>query len=290
MRPPLHLARGNVEVALASDKGAALLYLRIGGRDILRPTPDNALSDPRGPLEMACFPLVPYANRIANGRFVFGERAHHVPLNFGDHPHSLHGAGWTAPWTIEETGEDSALLSHSHDGGASWPWPYRAEQRLTLTADGILLSLRLENRSNEPMPGGLGFHPYFLLRPDMNLRFGSEGVWLSTPDLIPDQLAPADALGDWGASADVEGEALIDNCYAGWSGEATITNGQGQRIRLISRGASFLHVYRPAGENFFCLEPVTHMPNAVNRPEAMLAMDVLAPGESLALEMAILAA
>jgi aldose 1-epimerase len=271
---------------LAPGRGAALLSLTAGGRDVLRPTPPDAEPDPRGPLETGCFPLVPYANRIAHGRFPFAGQDHRVPLNFGDHPHSLHGVGWTAPWTVEQADGESALLSHTHGGGAGWPWRYRAEQRLTLTPGGIVLDLSLTNLSDTAMPGGIGFHPYFALEAGMALRFAARGVWLSTPDLLPDRIAPAATLGDWGAEggAAVAGDTLVDNCYAGWDGTARVTSPGGRVVTMTARGAPFLHVYRPPGEAFFCLEPVTHMPDALNRDGGM---DVLAPGATMAITMEI---
>ena len=62
----LELAHGDLRLALDPALGGALLSFRKGDVDLLRPTPAGA-SDV---LETACFPLVPYANRIADGRFV----------------------------------------------------------------------------------------------------------------------------------------------------------------------------------------------------------------------------
>jgi aldose 1-epimerase len=280
----LRIARAGVEAELAPDRGGALLSLRIGGEDVLRPTDPDAPKDPRGPLETACFPLVPYANRIAEGQFRFDGRTHRVPPNFGDHPHSLHGQGWTSRWDVEKAGHDQVLLSHRHEAGPDWPWAYRAEQKLALIDDGVELSLRVENISNSSMPAGLGFHPYILRTDATRLRFVAKGVWLSPPDLIPDRAADADILGDWGAGAQVAGETLIDNCYFGWDGEAVITVAGGRHLRVSAQGTPYLHVFRPPDEPYFCVEPVTHMPDAINRPEGMDALD---PGQSLQITMAL---
>ncbi|MFC0205702.1 aldose 1-epimerase [Novosphingobium soli] len=278
------IARGDVEAVLSPERGGSVLSLRVGGVDLLRPTPAHVAEDPRGPLETACFPLVPYTNRIAAGRFDFGGRRCQLPLNFGDHPHSLHGFGWTSPWQVEDTGEDHVVLSHERRGDGAWPWAYRAQQRARVTDNGIVLSLSVENTSDEGMPAGLGLHPYFPSPPGTHLRFQSQGVWLSTPDLLPERLAPAETLGDWSAGRPVAGEALIDHCYGEWDGRATVALASGQELRMTARGAPFLHVYRPPDQAFFCLEPVTHMPDAINRPKGM---DVLRPGCTLELEMTL---
>ena len=85
----------------------------LDGVDLLRRAPDGA----DDPLAMASFPLVPYANRIAQGRFAFDGADHQLPRNFGDHPHSIHGFGWQASWTAKATGADHVLLVHDRQTG-----------------------------------------------------------------------------------------------------------------------------------------------------------------------------
>ncbi|BBD96898.1 aldose 1-epimerase [Sphingobium amiense] len=270
---------GALEAALSPSLGGALLGFSAYGADLLRRTPHGATD----PLAMASFPLVPYANRIAEGRFVFDGAAHQLPLNFGDHPHSIHGFGWQAKWTAMETGPAHVTLIHDHAGNAGWPWAYRAEQRIALTPSHLSTSLSLLNESDRPMPAGLGFHPYFAADARTRLSFAADRLWLSTPGMLPEREAPADTLGDWSQPAPVQGESLIDNIYSGWSGTAMIMRGDGLRLTLRGEGADWLHVYRPPGEAFFCLEPVTHMPDAINRD----GMAVLTPGERLTVGMTI---
>lgn len=245
----------------------------------MRRAPDAA----DDPLVMASFPLVPYANRIAHGRFTIDGADYRLPLNFGDHPHSIHGFGWQTYWTAKATSASSALLAHAHGGDAGWPWPYRAEQQVALTASALSMSLSVENVGDRPMPVGLGFHPYFAADAATTLRFDARGLWLSTPDMLPDREAPADALGDWSRSARVQGDHLVDNAYVGWSGDAIVERGDGLRLTVSATGADWLHVYRPPGEAFFCLEPVSHMPDAINRG----GMAMIAPGETARLSMTV---
>ncbi|MCW4462082.1 aldose 1-epimerase [Sphingomonas sp. BT-65] len=258
--------------------GGAIGALRHDGHDVLRPAP-RGIADP---LAAGCFPLVPYANRIAHGRFAFAGQEHQLPLNFGDHPHSLHGLGWQAAWTIAATGPDRATLAHTHDGGAGWPWAYRAEQRFTLAPERMRVELSLTNAADTPMPAGLGLHPYFPCDAETYLTFTAERVWLADETMLPTESAPAEAFGDWPATAPVAGTTLIDNAYDGWDGAAGI----GQRwggFAMRGEGARVLHLYRPPAADFFCVEPVSHLPDAINRD----GMDVLAPGATLRLAMTL---
>lgn len=270
---------GGLEAALSPAVGGSLLGLALDGVDLLRRAPDGA----DDPLAMASFPLVPYANRIADGRFAFEGADYQLPLNFGDHPHSIHGFGWQTGWTASETGATSAHLIHEHRGEAHWPSAYQAEQHATLTPSQLSMSLFATNIGDVAMPIGLGFHPYFLADEATTLTFGARGLWLSTPDMLPDVQAPADALGDWSQPAIVRGSTLVDNAYTGWDGTAIVQRGDGLRLIITATGADWLHVYRPPDSVDFCLEPVSHMPDAVNRG----GMPVLAPGETASLSMTI---
>ncbi|MEC3911582.1 aldose 1-epimerase [Sphingobium sp. CR2-8] len=270
---------GGLEAALSPAVGGSLLRLSLDGVELMRGAPDDAID----PLAMASFPLVPYANRIADGRFTFDGADYQLPRNFGDHPHSIHGFGWQTSWTASETAETAALLVHEHGGDAGWPWPYRAEQRVMLTPSQLSMSLSATNVGDAPMPIGLGFHPYFLADSETLLQFGAHSLWLSTPDMLPDREARADALGDWSRLASVRGDSLIDNPYSDWDGIATIERGDGLRLTLTATGADWLHVYRPPGEAFFCVEPVSHMPDAIHRG----GMPILAAGDTARLSMTI---
>src|SRR5438046_5329294 len=72
-------------------------------------------------LDMGCFPLVPYCNRIRGGRFRFRRREITQQPNMAGDPSPLHGHGWLAPWTVvEQSGSQVHLLSHHQPD--EWPW------------------------------------------------------------------------------------------------------------------------------------------------------------------------
>lgn len=276
----LLLRAGALEAALLPAVGGSLAWLAHDGADLLRRAPEGS----RDPLAMASFPLVPYANRIADGRFVFGERSYQLPRNFGDHPHAIHGNGWQRGWSVAEQQTDRARLTLDHRADAHWPWDYRAEQDVALTPDAIRLTLRLTNSCDSAMPAGLGFHPYFVADARTRMQFKAAMMWRAAPDMLPDASAPADAMGDWTQGGIVRGDSLIDNAYGGWEGTAVVTRGDGLRLTLEAPGAHWLHVFRPPHSADFCLEPVTHMPDAINRDGGMAIVE---PGADISLSMTI---
>lgn len=276
----MRLACGAWELDLLPALGGAIAALRRDGADIFRPTQHDA----QHPLEAACFPLVPYANRIADGRFSFEGERYVIPRNVADQAHPLHGTGWLQPWTVEQSDERSATLHYRHGADDGWPWAHHAEQRIVLGDEGLHVTLSLTNTGDRAMPFSLGLHPYFTKAGVSCLRFDAERMWLIDDAFLPTEPAPADRLGDWAAGETVERTSLIDNSYEGWSGTATISRNDGD-LRLAGTNTPFLHVFTPPGEPYFCVEPVTAMPDAFNR--AVPA--VLQPGESHAITMTLTA-
>ncbi|WP_066781788.1 aldose 1-epimerase [Sphingomonas sp. CCH5-D11] len=272
----MKLAAGNWALEAAPEWGGAILSLTRAGCDVLRPTP-AVVADP---FDLACFPLVPYANRIAAGSFLWGSQAVKLPRNHPEQAHPLHGTGWLMPWSVVCTDETSVTMRLEHAGDETWPWAFAAEQRLVVSAEGLLATLEVENTGERAMPVSLGFHPYFAAAD--RLRFVADGVWLADKEMLPAEHAAADALGDWSVGGALVRPDLVDHCYTGWRGVATIERDDGDVV-LTGEGTSALHVYVPPGEAFFCAEPVTAMPDAVNRGEAAS----LAPGARTTIAMRI---
>lgn len=272
------LADGDLRLELLPDLGAAVATLRYQGRDVLRPTPPGT----DDPFETAAFALAPFANRIADGHFRVGDREVKIPRNAPGQAHPLHGHAWRKPWRVESAATDRAVLTFEHPGD-SWPWHYIVTQTLALRGDSLEVALSIENRDTTPMPVGLGWHPYFHKGAGAQLKTHVEGVWLTDEESLPVRLAHGTRFGQWGRGDGVAHPELIDHCHTGWLGVAEIVLPE-ERLRLAltaSRTLRWLHLYSPPGKDFFCVEPVSQMPNAVNRsaPPATTGHKLLAPAE-----------
>ena len=272
------LADGDLRLELLPDLGAAVATLTFQGRDVLRPTPPGA----DDPFDTAAFALAPFANRIADGRLRVADREIRIPCNAPGQAHPLHGHAWRKRWQVESATGDRAVLTYEHPAD-SWPWHYTVTQTFALNGDGLEISLSIENRDATPMPVGLGWHPYFHKGPGAKLKTHVEGVWLTDEESLPLRLAHGTRFGQWGRGDELTRPELIDHCHTGWPGVAEILLPQ-QRLCLAltaSRALRWLHIYSPPGKDFFCVEPVSQMPNAVNRsaPAAMTGRRLLAPAE-----------
>lgn len=278
------LERDGWALSVLPRLGGSIGRLILNGRDVLRPTPADAADI----LQAACFPLVPYANRIDHGRFSFDGREVILPVHDRFAPHALHGEGWLRPWSVIDRTDASISLVHRHEGGA-WPWPYEAVQTFALTGSGLRVDLSVRNTGEAPMPAGLGLHPAFPVGRETRLTLTAGSVWAVDDGLIPTARVSAARVLDWSAGPRVAGAPFVDHCYAGWDGAARLAE-PGRTIGITaSPNAGWAHVYVP-GQGFCCVEPVTHRPDAVHAPDDEAGgLARLAPGQALAIWMEITA-
>jgi aldose 1-epimerase len=284
----ISIAAGDLRLELSPSIGGAISAFEWTGAGrswrILRKC-NNPLENV---LDAACFPLVPYVNRIRGGRFSFRGRDVTLAPNMPGDPSPLHGQGWLSPWRVDETSATSAHLSFHHDAG-EWPWSYHAEQQFTLDEQGLSATLVCHNTDSEPMPCGLGFHPYFECGPETRIATAVESAWTTDADVLPVDQVPAAGRYDLRDRKICSQD--LDNGFGGWGGSAVMRDPDWPfELRMSSPNASFFQLYSPLAGGIFVAEPVTHANAALNAPETQwpaLGMRVLEPGEEMRLDMRI---
>lgn len=246
------------------------------------------------PLPAASFHMLPYSNRIRDGRFTFNQET--VQLQHGD-THAIHGALRKLPWRILSNDSSSVhcTISSSDHPDLNWPWAIDAE--IIHRIDGATLSstLRLTNRDIRDMPAGFGWHPYFV----RNVAGAAPVLTLPVDGVFPDEAG--DCLPD-GAAIDLpdtldfrEQRALdpnqrIDCCLSGLKGTCVI-DWQDAGIRLNMSAddiCRYLILYNPDMPHF-AVEPVTNANDAFNLTSQGIeaGTQVLAPGKTLEATMAL---
>jgi aldose 1-epimerase len=272
--------------AIGGSIAAFFTETEAGRIDWLRPMSDTArrAGDVLG---AACFPLIPFSNRIRGGRFVFAGRAVRMV-----HPYANaeHGHGWLAPWQVAEATATRARLVFDRAASTDWPFAYRATQEIALHPDRLDVEIAIRNTGAIPMPAGLGLHPYFPRTTRTTLTARVAAIWETDADILPTALVPVAAPRDPGIGLAVDRLAL-DNVFTGWDGGAGIVWPEhGARLSMRARAPlGFLVVYTPPGEPYFCAEPVSNATDAFNLAAAGrgdTGMRVLAPGETIAASVA----
>lgn len=270
----IRLQAGAWDATLSPEQGAAFLSLRHRGRDVIVPVPDR--EDPNKGFHGA-FWMGPWTNRLDAGRITVAGRLWQMPINRPGENTALHGFVRDHPWRVLAAGIDHAALALSLD---SPPFHGEATLSVRVSAAGLELAFALRNTGDVPTPMGFGWHPFFVRPPGTALRFVASTVFDRDHRTLP--INPRPSAGLVGADAALDG---LDTHFAGWSGVAEIHRPDGLALTLRAEGAwaRNLQVFAPQGAGILCVEPVTHAPDAPNRPEAARhgAMHVLSPGVTL---------
>lgn len=278
------ISDGIATVEIAPAAGGALAsyrWWRDGSAvDWLRPADPVAISR-RDAGAMACFPLVPYSNRIRGGRFEFAGRSIQLPSQ-PDDPHYEHGHGWRRPWTVISHQASMIVLRCRHTAD-TWPWSYEAEQAISLADGRLCMTIAVRNLSDAPMPVGFGLHPYFPSTPWTHVQARVSGMWETDAEFLPIRHVPPPAGADPSIGFDVS-EVDFDTVFTGWTRRARISWPEHERQLDIEAEAplDFLVLYTPPGEPFFCAEPVSNITDAFNRMDdekIHTGCIVLAPGQ-----------
>ena len=274
----------NYRLRLAPQYGATLLEAEWHHPDgswveLLEP-----LATPEAGLKAGCFVMAPFANRIDCGRFAFEGKTVQLPINAPQEGMAIHGFSRMHSWEVVETSDNRVHVRdevHSDDH----PYSYRLDQIIDIAPDGFRISLSIQNEGDSALPFGIGLHPWFSKTNKATLEFQSNGApQLDTrglPQGIPEAI-------DWftpGNTIALSKLSLVNCCFTGWNREATIRWPETSTgLRLKGEGAlRHLHVFNPQDRAVFCAEPVSHLPDVINRPALGedAAMTVLNPGEAL---------
>ncbi len=269
----IELRSGALRLTLRPDLGSCISGFWCGDIPVLRSHDDAmAIEAPRG---SGGYVLAPYSNRLGFRRFRWSGQDYATAANTEGSPHSLHGTAWTTPWALQSTDASHAELLCRQAPDAGWPFAFELQQRLKLNADGLTIDLSLRNTDSRSQPAGLGWHPYFARRSRSRLHVELTDRW----ERDPATELPTRRVAQDGIDADIA-HLDYDHCFEGWRGAARIRD---EKLSMrLSASVPYLVVYTPRDKPFFCVEPVSHVNNAVHMAEpASHGLRTLEPGQTL---------
>ena len=280
--PSFELHAGALRLAVRPDLGGCIAGLWHRDTPILRSTEPALLVNSR---QSGSFPLVPYSNRLGYRRFRWKGHDHTTQANFDDNPHSLHGVGWLRAWEVVSTSAVEVVLRYRHVADADWPFAFEATQYFTLTPQSLTVQMVVSNTGEQAQPVGLGWHPYFPKRARSRLHIELSDRWDSDATQLPVR-----KVAQPGIDSDIS-HLDFDNCFEGWKGPARIRD---EKFSLqLSSSLQLLVVYTPQDKDYFCVEPVSHVSNAIHMADPLAhGLRSLAAGETfnawMKLEVAVI--
>lgn len=146
--------------ATITEVGAGLRRFSSSGADVTVPFDADEL-----PPWCCGAVLVPWPNRIRDGRYSFLGESRQLALTEPDKHNAIHGLGRWARWvpSVHDGNRVTLVLDVVPQKG--YPFEVRVEVTYTLHAElGLSVSVSAHNHGRGPAPFGAGFHPYLSTR------------------------------------------------------------------------------------------------------------------------------
>lgn len=269
---------GDIEVTVLPGIGARIHRITAFGVDLLR-TPDDPVRHLDDPFFWGAYVMAPWCNRIAVGTTSVastGVPSRRIDLasNFPDGT-AIHGQVYARSWDHE--GDGFRVVG----GGDGWPWPYEATLRVAVAEHVIQIDQVLRNLADDPMPAGIGIHPWF--RRPLHVAIHADTVFPSNIDSPADPIPVTGSydlrrIGPMASDLDATWSAVEDPpVELAWPEHAI------RSTMTVQGPATYIVAASPTAIDAVAIEPQTHAPDGLRR---MLGgepggLTPLAPGMSL---------
>jgi len=219
--------------------------------------------------------MAPYSNRIGYRHFRWHGRDHTTAPNFEKATRIRCTAPCGRRLARGQRQRHAGRVGRHAPGHEHWPFNFDATQRFELTDSELTVRLAVTNIDARTQPVGLGWHPYFPKRTRSRLHIECQpALGLATDDQLPTRREP---------QASIDGEVRhldFDNCFEGWPGVARLRD---EKLALkLTSSLPYLVVFTPPTRDYYCVEPVSHVSNAIQMADpAAHGLVALAAGDTL---------
>lgn len=279
---------GGGYVATITEGGGSLRALSHDGRPLLAGFAEDAMpSGGAGQL------LVPWPNRIRDGRYTFAGATQQLPLSEPGRRNASHGlVRWTA-WSPVSVAADTVTLGYRLMAQTGYPWTLDLRVTYAVGPDGLTVTQSATNLAASAAPYASGAHPYLTAGAapvdDWTLELPAATRLLSDPE----RKLPTEHEDVGGTDYDFRearpiGPVVLDHAFGDLErdadGIATVTlRGPSGGVALwVDWRHRWLMVYtaddRPNARQVVAVEPMTAPPDAFNSGADLLA---LGPGETI---------
>ena len=148
------IAHGEQRATIVEVGGGVREYFA-GRRPVLHPYPEDAICDGAHGA-----PLIPWPNRLADGRYSFDGLQRQLPLTEPEKGNAIHGLLRWRNWRAIEVSAERVVMGNRLHPNDRWPFALDIEIDYSLGQDGLTVETRAQNIGDGPCPYACGQHPY----------------------------------------------------------------------------------------------------------------------------------
>jgi len=283
------IGHGDQRLTVVSVGGGIRSY-DAGTRPVLHGYRDDARADAgRGQL------LMPWPNRIADGKYIFDGKAQQLPLTEPARCNASHGLVRWEQWSLIEHRESALTVGFRLMPGPGWDGIVDLAVRYSLDDEGLTVTPSATNVGTVAVPFGFGAHPYLTVGEEsvdeLTLSLPARSYLTVDDRLLPTGVEPVDGTDyDFRIPRPI-GDTVLDTAFT----DLTPSEDGRWRVSISSAGRSttlwaeadsfpYTQVFSgdslPAGRarhTGVAVEPMSCPANAFVTGEALV---VLEPGES----------
>ncbi len=137
------------------EVGGGIRAYEVDGRQVLDPFPLDAIRDGAHGA-----PLIPWPNRLADGRYSFDGERFQVPLTEPAKSNAIHGFLLWRPWRAAARDADRVVMTTRLHPMSGYPFALDISISYELRGEGLVVTTTAENVGARACPFGNGFHPY----------------------------------------------------------------------------------------------------------------------------------
>ncbi len=287
--------RSGAQRAVVVEVGGGLREYEVDGQPVLDGDAVDRMADGgRGQ------PLLPWPNRLADGRYEFDGDRFQLPIDEIGRHNAIHGLTRWANWTPADQAADRVRVAYRLHPRPGYPFTLDLQIEYSLDPSGLTVRTTAHNVGQRTLPFGAGQHPYFTVGTAL-----VDSAELQLPaqrrlELDPERRLPTGtSLPVAGTSFDFRqskpiGSLIVDECFADLARDAdkrarvtlfdpssgkSLTVWMDERYRYIQAftGDTLTADRRRRG---LAIEPMTCPPNALHTGTDLI---VLQPDESCTL-------
>ena len=293
-------AAGEIEVSIAPSVGNMAYEIKVAGKNILW-FPYRSPAELKAKPQFCGIPfLAPWANRLDDDFYWANGKKYLLNPGLGNfrrdgNRHPIHGLlNYSPAWEVVDVKADDRSASATSrlefwkhpEMMAQFPFAHTITMTYRLADGAVEVETAIDNQSTEPMPVGIGYHPYFRLddapRDQWKVHLAARDHLMLSDQLIPTGERKPVEFADPLPLAGVQLDDVFSGLERGGDGAARFwVEGVKQRI-TVRYGAKYTVavVYAPPGRGFICFEPMAAITNAFNLEHSGVYRELqsIAPG------------